>query len=220
VVELSLPSARRIDHHAKALASLVAAGAEPSRLVHHAVAAGDEDAVARYAAAAAGEAAEAEGHREAAAFARLALDRGPRLDGLEAAHLHGLAAAALYALNRFGEAAHHADRAVDLWDASGSAPLELSKALLISARMSLFVADPGSARAKALRALEILEPFGPSRALALCYSSLGAQDAPAGALRGGGGVVAAGTGPGPAGRRGGRGRPRPRLPWPGQGVAG
>src|SRR5215216_6569328 len=71
VVELSLPSARRIDHHAKVLASLVAARAEPSRLVHHAVAAGDEDAVARYAAAAAAEAAEAEGHREAAAFARL-----------------------------------------------------------------------------------------------------------------------------------------------------
>ena len=36
-VELSLPSARRTDHHAKVLAALVAAGAEPSRLVHHAV---------------------------------------------------------------------------------------------------------------------------------------------------------------------------------------
>jgi DNA-binding CsgD family transcriptional regulator len=42
--------------------------------------------------------------------------------------------------------------------------------------MSTLTADPDTARAKALRALEILEALGPSRALALCYSTLGAQD--------------------------------------------
>jgi DNA-binding CsgD family transcriptional regulator/tetratricopeptide (TPR) repeat protein len=176
VVELSLPATRRIEHHRKVLGLLEAADAEPSRLVHHAVAGADEHAVARHAAAAASEAAKAEGHREAAAFARLALERSPRPDRLEAARLHGAAAAALYALNRFGEAAEHADRAVELWDAAGSAPLELGESLLISARMSTLVADPASARAKALRALGILEALGPSRALALCYSTLSSQD--------------------------------------------
>ncbi len=86
-------------------------------------------------------------------------------------------AGALYAINRFGEAAEHADRAVEIWDASGSTPLELGEALLISARMSTLVADPDAARAKALRALDVLEPLGPSHALAMCYSALGAQDA-------------------------------------------
>jgi DNA-binding CsgD family transcriptional regulator/tetratricopeptide (TPR) repeat protein len=181
VVELSLPPIRRVDYHRRALAALVAAGAEPSRLVHHAIAAGDGLAVARHATAAAAEAARAEGHREAAAFARLALEHGTgdagRLGRLEVARLHGLAASALHALNRFGEAAEHADRAVEIWLASGSAPLELGEALLISARMSTLVADPAAPRGKALHALEVLEPLGPSRPLALCYSTLGAQDA-------------------------------------------
>jgi DNA-binding CsgD family transcriptional regulator/tetratricopeptide (TPR) repeat protein len=181
VVELSLPPIRRVDHHRSALEALVAVGAEPSRLVHHAIAAGDGLAVAGHATAAAAEAARAEGHREAAAFARLALEHGTgdagSLSRLGVAKLQGLAASALHALNRFGEAAEHADRAVEIWEASGAAPLELGEALLISARMSTLVADPAAARAKALRALEVLEPLGPSRPLALCYSTLGAQDA-------------------------------------------
>jgi hypothetical protein len=57
VVELSLPASRRVDYHRRVLEALVAAGPEPSRLVHHAVAAGDDQAVARYAAAAASQAA-------------------------------------------------------------------------------------------------------------------------------------------------------------------
>ena len=175
-VELSLPSTRRMDHHRRVRAALAAGGAEPSRLVHHAVAAADEQAVARYAAAAARDAAGSSAHREAAAFASLALEHEALFDRLEVARLHGLAAVALYARNQFGEAAGHADRAVAIWDENGSAPLELGEALLVSARMSTLTADPDTARAKALRALDSLEALGPSRALALCYSTLGAQD--------------------------------------------
>ncbi|HZB58175.1 MAG TPA: AAA family ATPase, partial [Actinomycetota bacterium] len=183
-VELSLPSSRRMDHHRRALAALAVGGAEPSRLVHHAVAAADDQAVAaaddqavaRNAAAAARDAAGSSAHREAAAFARLALEHEALFDRLEVARLHGLAALALYARNQFGDAAEHADRAVELWDTAGSAPLELGEALLISARMSTLRADPAAARAKALRALGILEAHPPSRALALCYSTLCSQD--------------------------------------------
>jgi predicted ATPase len=109
-VELSLPSTRRMDHHRRVLAALTEAGAEPSRLVHHAVAAGDEQATARNAAAAARDAAGSSAHREAAAFARVAPDHEAMFDRLEGARLHGLAAMALYARNQFGEAATHADR--------------------------------------------------------------------------------------------------------------
>jgi hypothetical protein len=161
---------------------LAAPGAAVPPSVHHAVAAADEQAVANNAAAAARDAAASSAHREAAAFARLALQHEAMFDRLEVARLHGLASQALYARNQFGEAAEHADRAVELWDAAGSAPQELGEALLVSARMSTLRADPDTGRAKALRALGILEAFGPSRALARCYSTLCSQDA----LQGGG----------------------------------
>ncbi|HZB51153.1 MAG TPA: AAA family ATPase, partial [Mycobacteriales bacterium] len=174
----TLPGSRRAALHGRVLAALVAAGAEPSRLVHHAVAVGDDAAVARYAAAAAREAAAADGHREALAFAELALDRAgvTRMAGVVAAELHGVAGRAAYALNRFGDAARHADHAVQLWDAAGTTPLGLGEALLISARMSTLLADPAAARAKATRALAVLEPLGPTRELALAHSTLGCQD--------------------------------------------
>ena len=174
-VEEALPGTRRTVLHRRVLAALAAAGAEPSRLVHHAVAVGDAAAVARYATAAAREAAAANGHREAVAYAELAIGSG-ELAPSEAAELHGLAARAAYALNRFRDAAGHADRAVALWDAAGQTSLGLGEALLISARMSTLLADPAAARAQAARALAVLEPLGPTRELALAHSTLGAQD--------------------------------------------
>ena len=56
-VEEALPGTRRTALHRRVLEALAAAGAEPSRLVHHAVAVGDAAAVARYGTAAAREAA-------------------------------------------------------------------------------------------------------------------------------------------------------------------
>jgi DNA-binding CsgD family transcriptional regulator/tetratricopeptide (TPR) repeat protein len=176
-VEEALPGSRRIALHRRVLAALADAGADPSRLVHHAVAVGDDEAVARYAAAAAREATAAHGHREALAFAESALARGDRLAVPESAELHGLAARAAYALNRFGDAGRHADRAVELWDTAGMASTGLGEALLISARLSTLLADPAAARAKAVRALAVLEPLGPTRQLALAHSTIGAQDA-------------------------------------------
>ena len=175
-VEEALPGTRRTALHRRVLDALAAAGAEPSRLVHHAVAVGDAAAVARYGTAAAREAAAANGHREAVAFAELAIGSG-ELTGPEAAELHSLAARAAYALNRFRDAARHAGRAVELWDEAGSTSLGLGEALLISARMSTLLADPATARNRAVRALAVLEPFGPTRQLALAHSTLGSQDA-------------------------------------------
>ena len=66
---------------------------------------------------------------------------------------------------------------VELWDSAGTTSLGLGEALLISARMSTLLADPAAARTKAVRALEVLAPLGPSRELALAYGTLGSQDA-------------------------------------------
>jgi len=112
VVERSIPRSCRAEHHRAVLAALAAARAEAPWLVHHAVGAGDDVAAARYAAVAAAEAAAADGHREAAAFAGLALERATLLDPGVVARCDGFAAWALYFLNRFQEAAEHADRAV------------------------------------------------------------------------------------------------------------
>jgi len=176
VIEMSMSSSRRADGHRRVLRALVAAGAESSRLVHHALGAGDDAALATYAMAAAADAAAANSHSEAVVFARLALRHGNHLGGVESARLHGYAAVALHALNRFSEAVDHADRAVSAWDAAGSAPAALGEALLISARLSIVLGRPTQARAKAVRAVEILRPTGPSRALAFAYSSVAGQE--------------------------------------------
>ena len=75
--------------HATMIDALEATGADASALTHHAVAAGDEPRILRYAAAAGAEAARSGSHREAVAFYELALrhlgdDRRTRAGLLEA----------------------------------------------------------------------------------------------------------------------------------------
>jgi DNA-binding CsgD family transcriptional regulator/tetratricopeptide (TPR) repeat protein len=173
----SLPHARQVECHRLVLDALLSLDADPSRVVHHAVDARAEGVLATFAPAAAWAALEARSYREAASFALLALRHYGDNDPAERARLHGCAARALFALNRFGEAAEQADLAVAAWDDLGAQPVELGEALLISARLSTAVADPTAARMKAERALEVLEPLGPTRELALCYATLGSQDA-------------------------------------------
>ena len=77
----SLPTSRRIELERSALAALVASGvADPARLVHHALAAGDVDAVAEWAPRAARDAAASGAHRQAAAHYRAALDHADRFE--------------------------------------------------------------------------------------------------------------------------------------------
>ncbi len=176
-VEASLLGARRAELNRAVLAVLHSAGAEPARLVHHAAAAGDRAALARHAPVAAEEAAAAEAHHETVALARLALGQEAGPDPATAARLHGLAAYALYALTRFGEAAEHADEALRGWEAAGTDTVQLGRALLLASRMQTMVGDPVLAREHAVRALAILEPVGPGADLAHAYGQLGSLDA-------------------------------------------
>jgi DNA-binding CsgD family transcriptional regulator len=78
--EATLPAGVKIDLHARALTELEEMGADPAVLVHHALEAGDSDALIAYAPEAARRATAAGSRREAAAFYR-ALE--PLLDRLE-----------------------------------------------------------------------------------------------------------------------------------------
>ena len=176
-VEDSLLASRRVALNRAVLCALESAGAEPFRLVHHAVGAGDRGAVARLAPVAAAGAAAAEAHHEALAFARLALDHGDLLPAGGAARMHGIAGYALHALNRCRQAAAEAGAAVRRWQELPGSPEELGRALLLSARMQTMLGRPHRARLDAGRALLVLRPLGPGPDLAHAYGTLGNLDA-------------------------------------------
>jgi DNA-binding CsgD family transcriptional regulator/tetratricopeptide (TPR) repeat protein len=176
-VEDSLPSRRRTQLNRAVFESLAVAGAEVSRLVHHAVRAGDRAAIARYAAVAASEAISAHAHREAASFAQLALDCSDLIDDQrDIARLHGEAAHALRMLNQPRRANYHAEQAIAAWEAVGSPAEDLGKALLAASRIQPMLADARRGRQLAYRAAETLERAGRSPTLALAYSMLGSSE--------------------------------------------
>ena len=84
----ALPASRRIELERKVLAALLDTHvADPARLVHHAVAAGDVDAVVEWAPRAARDAAASGAHRQAAEHFRLARNYGDRYPLAERADL-------------------------------------------------------------------------------------------------------------------------------------
>lgn len=84
----ALPASRRIDLERRVLAALLDTGvADPARLVHHALAAGDVDAVVEWAPRAARDAAASSAHRQAAEHYRVARDHADRYPLAERADL-------------------------------------------------------------------------------------------------------------------------------------
>lgn len=84
----ALPASRRIELERRVLAALVATGvADPARLVHHALAAGDVDAVVEWAPRAARDAAASGAHRQAAAHYWAAREHADRFETADLADL-------------------------------------------------------------------------------------------------------------------------------------
>ena len=176
-VESSLTAGLRSELNRAVLGWLMVRDADPSRIVHHAAAGGARAELARFAPVAAREAAAAEAHTETVAFSRLALVEDGVLPDDVVAELHELAAQALYALNRFGEAQVHAVAAVRRRLVAGTSPARTGQALLVSSRMHTMVGAPKQARAEIEQAMSILAPLGRSPALAHAYGMLGNLDA-------------------------------------------
>ena len=173
-VEDALPPDRRIALHRRALDALAdPPSGEPdlARLAHHAEAAGDTDAVLRFAPDAAAHAASLGAHREAAAQYTRALRFGDRLDREERAALLSRCAVECYLTDENAEAIEAQHRALDLYRELGDRRME-GDALR---SLSVFLWCPGQiaeAEKAGREAVTVLESLPPGRELAMAYANV------------------------------------------------
>ncbi|MGH9290761.1 MAG: ATP-binding protein [Acidimicrobiales bacterium] len=170
-IRSSVPLARRRRLHAEILAVLLAAGADPAEIVHHAHEAGDDDAVADHALLAAREAAAAESNREAYAHYRWAAESIERLPVTERAAVFEELATMAYTVDRLADSFPAIERAIALHAAAGSRIGEGRCHRLLS-RFHWYAGDGELAHREGRVAVGILEPLGPSLELARAYSGL------------------------------------------------
>jgi len=169
-VEESLPSHRRVDLHRRALRALAAAprtAAGLARLAYHAEAAGDAEAVLRFAPAAAEYAAASGAHREAAAQYARALRFTDAADLLEARSQE------CYLTGEMAESIAAMRRAIDGHRARGDGRREGSALVQLSRR--LWCAGRGTeATAAGHAAVHVLRELPPGPELAQAYSLIAA----------------------------------------------
>jgi DNA-binding CsgD family transcriptional regulator len=174
-VERSVADHRARAVHAEILAALRSAGsADYAQLAFHAEAAGDGEAVLRYAPLAARQASELASHREAAAQFERALRFAEGTDPATAAPLFdGLGWEELL-LDRPQDAVAAHQRAVTLWRTAGDRRREGNALRLLSRSLAqLCRRDECVAAGEA--ALAVLEPLGPSIELARAYALLASR---------------------------------------------
>jgi DNA-binding CsgD family transcriptional regulator len=176
-VEDSVAPNRRVDLHRKALAALAdppGGARDLARLAHHAEAAGDDDAVLRFAPAAAARAASLGAHREAAAQYARALRFGGRLPAAERADLLEGRSRECFLTDQYDEGIAALEQELEYRRALGDR-LEEGDALR---RLSTFLWCPGKtaeAERSARDAVALLEYLPPGRELALAYAALAAN---------------------------------------------
>lgn len=170
-VMLSLPSVARRRLHAELLDALLAAGADPADIVHHAEAAGADGVVEEYALVAARRAAVLESNREAYSHYRRASDFAANLEAADQTAVLEELATAAYLVGRLDDAFDAIERAIAI-HAQAEDRAALGRCTRVLSRLHWFVGDGAPARDKALEALEILEPLGESVELARAYSGV------------------------------------------------
>jgi DNA-binding CsgD family transcriptional regulator/tetratricopeptide (TPR) repeat protein len=172
-VESSVAPDRRVELHRSALAALTgAAGRDFTRLAHHAEAAGDCDAVLRFAPVAAERAAALGAHREAAAQYARALRFADHLAPGDRADLLEKRARECYLTDQYDEGIAALEEALECRGALGDR-LREGDALR---GLSQFLWCPGrtdEAGQSAADAVAVLEDLPPGRELALAYNNLG-----------------------------------------------
>ena len=171
VVRSSLPIARRRALHAEVLEALLAEGADPAEIVHHAEAAGAQEVVAEYALVAARRAAALESNREAHSHYRRAADFFERLPEAERAQALEELATVAYLAGQLDDAFRAIERAMTI-HAGLSDRAALGRCTRVLSRLHWFAGDGEPARARAREAVEILEPLGDAIELARAYSGV------------------------------------------------
>jgi DNA-binding CsgD family transcriptional regulator/tetratricopeptide (TPR) repeat protein len=173
-VESAVPAIVRLQLNARVLAALLS-GERPdlSRVVHHAVAAGDDHAVVEYGPAAASEAFLAGAHRQAVAAYEQVLRRRWLMNRAECAALLEAYAWSLYNMHSTQQAVVAAEDAVRLWEELGD-DANVAAALVTLSRQQWVTDQPAAARASAERALRLVELDGDTERHALARLNLGA----------------------------------------------
>jgi DNA-binding CsgD family transcriptional regulator/tetratricopeptide (TPR) repeat protein len=169
----SLPASVRLELNADVLRTLLARpDRDPFRVLHHAVEAGDDDAVVTHGEAAAREATRVGAHQQAAACYARVLARGHQLATAQRAALSEGYAWALSNSNQLHFAAAAAATAAELWQQEGD-DRQLVRALVTLARQQWLTERPVAALASAERALELARPLGDSHENALATLGVG-----------------------------------------------
>lgn len=171
VVEQELGPGQTMSIHRRILRALEEAGAEPSRLVHHAEAAGDEAALLAHAPIAGERAASLGAHTEAAAHFARSVRVSKHRPPAERAALLQRCAIEHYLINRVPEAIEFQEQAVSLVRETGDSAQE-GVALRWLSRILWFAGRGEDAARTGADAVAALEQLPPGPELARAYSNL------------------------------------------------
>jgi DNA-binding CsgD family transcriptional regulator len=169
-IEEALEPLRRSQLHRRVLAVLVARKSDPARLAYHAEAAGDAAAVLEYAPAAAERATELGAHREAAAQYGRALRFSDGLPAREVAGLLEMLAHEGALIEEIEPAERAAAAALELYRGLDDTRKQ-GEVLVRLSTLAYLRAENDESEDRAAEAIELLEPLGASRELALAYSA-------------------------------------------------
>jgi DNA-binding CsgD family transcriptional regulator len=175
-IEESLEPRRRLTLHRMALAALAdppAGRPDAARLAHHADAAGDADAVLRFAPAAAESAAAVGAHREAAAQYARALRFGERLTRGERGDLLKRRAISCFLIDQYDDSLAAVTEAIEEYRRIGDR-LREGDALRIRSDVGWCPGHIAQCTRDAREAVSLLETVPASRELGLAYANLGA----------------------------------------------
>jgi DNA-binding CsgD family transcriptional regulator len=172
-IEESLAPDHRLRLHRRALAALVERAGTPdaARVAHHAVAAGDTEAVLRFAPVAGARAASVGAHREAAAQYARALRFADRLDPAERAELLERRSYACYVTGQFDDALDAQERALQCHRQLGDRRGE-GDSLRSLSRLLRYIGRSKEAMEVGREAVAALERLPPGRELAMAYCNL------------------------------------------------
>lgn len=170
-IRSNLPTTRQRRLHAQIVDGLLATQADPAEIVHHAEVAGRTDTVATYALTAAHQAATLESYREAWKHFRRASEFADRFDTATQAALFEQYAQTAYQVGHMGEAFSAAERAIAAYRQQGD---ESAVGRLLGTRSHFFwvVGDGNAAWQQVRSSIQLLEPAGPTAALAGAYNQL------------------------------------------------
>ena len=174
-LEETLAPHRRAALHRAALAALAAppAGApDPARLAHHAEAAGDADAVLRFAPAAAARAESVGAHREAAAQYARALRFGAELPPARQVELLEGRSRSAFRADDCGEAIEALEQALDGHRVLGDRLKEGDRLRRLSGVLFCPGDRSGDAARTGSEAVTVLEGLAPGRELGLAYANM------------------------------------------------